>query len=343
MRKLLNTLFVLSEDSYLALEGENVLVLRGKETAARFPLHTLESILSFSYKGASPALMGACAKRGVSIVFLTPRGQFLARSCGAENGNVLLRRTQYRVADDPAASCCLARTFICGKLYNCRWILERATRDHALRLDVPQLKAVSAQLRELLDQVAQCKDLEELRGLEGKGAAVYFRVFDQLILQQKDVFFFQGRSRRPPLDPMNALLSFLYTLLAHDCAAALESVGLDSYVGFLHRDRPGRSSLALDLMEELRPVVADRLALTLINRQILSEKQFRFEPGGAVFLSDEGRKAVLAAWQERKKENITHPYLKEKLPWGLVPYSQALLFARHLRGDLDGYPPFFWK
>ena len=343
MRKLLNTLFVLSEDSYLALEGENVLVLRGEETAARFPLHTLESILSFSYKGASPALMGACASRGVSLAFLTPRGRFLARSCGAENGNVLLRRTQYRMADQPDASCRLARTFICGKLYNCRWILERATRDHALRLDVPQLKAVSAQLQELLEQTAQCTGLEELRGLEGKGAAAYFGVFDQLILQQKEDFFFQGRSRRPPLDPMNALLSFLYTLLAHDCAAALEAVGLDSYVGFLHRDRPGRSSLALDMMEELRPVMADRFALTLINRQMLEKKQFRFEPGGAVFLSEDGRKAVLSAWQERKKETITHPYLKEKLSWGLVPYAQALLLARYLRGDLDGYPPFFWK
>lgn len=343
MRKLLNTLFVLSEDSYLALEGENVLVLRGEETIARFPLHTLESILSFSYKGASPALMGACAKRGVSLVFLTPRGQFLARSCGAENGNVLLRRTQYRMADLPDASCRLARTFICGKLYNCRWILERATRDHALRLDVSHLKSVSAQLQELLRQAAQCNNPEELRGLEGKGAAAYFGVFDQLILQQKDDFFLLRRSRRPPLDPMNALLSFLYTLLAHDCAAALEAVGLDSYVGFLHRDRPGRTSLALDLMEELRPVMADRLALTLINRKNLEKRHFRFEAGGAVFLSADGRKAVLSAWQERKKEVITHPYLKEKVSWGLIPYVQALLLARHLREDLDGYPPFFWK
>ncbi|MGN1002654.1 MAG: type I-C CRISPR-associated endonuclease Cas1c [Oscillospiraceae bacterium] len=343
MRKLLNTLFVLSEDSYLAVEGENVLVLRGEETAARFPLHTLESILSFSYKGASPALMGACAKRGVSLVFLTPRGQFLARSCGAENGNVLLRRTQYRMADLPDASCRLARSFICGKIYNCRWILERATRDHALRLDVPQLKAVSAQLHELSARAAQCDDPEELRGLEGKGAAAYFGAFDQLILQQRDDFAFQGRSRRPPLDPINALLSFLYTLLAHDCAAALEAVGLDSYVGFLHRDRPGRTSLALDLMEELRPILADRLALTLVNRKILEKKHFRFEAGGAVFLSEDGRKAVLSAWQERKKEMITHPYLGEKLSWGLVPYTQALLLARYLRGDLDGYPPFFWK
>jgi CRISPR-associated protein Cas1 len=343
VRKLLNTLFVLSEDSYLALDGENVLVLRGEETAARFPLHTLESILSFSYKGASPALMGACAQRGVSLAFLTPRGRFLARACGESNGNVLLRRGQYRMADDPWANCRLAQAFVCGKLYNSRWVLERAARDHGLRVDAAALKAVSAQLKALLEQAAQCATAEELRGVEGKGAAAYFSVFDSLILQEKNFFFFHQRSRRPPLDAVNALLSFLYTLLSHDCAAALESVGLDSYVGFLHRDRPGRSSLALDLMEELRPVLADRVALTLINRKVLSPAHFRTEAGGAVFLNDEGRKAVLSAWQEKKKETLTHPYLNEKLPWGLVPYTQALLLARAIRGDLDGYPPFFWK
>lgn len=343
MRKLLNTLFVLSEDSYLALDGENILVLRGEETAARFPLHTLEGILSFSYKGASPALMGACAERNISLAFLTPRGRFLARSCGESNGNVLLRRGQYRMADDPCSSCRMAQAFVCGKLYNSRWVLERAVRDHGLRVDGPALKAASAQLKALMEQAAQCGTLEELRGVEGKGASVYFSVFDSLILQEKDVFFLRRRSRRPPLDAVNALLSFLYTLLSHECAAALESVGLDSYVGFMHRDRPGRSSLALDLMEELRPVLADRVALTLINRRVLSLTHFRFEASGAVFLNDAGRKIVLTAWQEKKKENLTHPYLGEKLPWGLVPYAQALLLARAIRGDLDGYPPFFWK
>lgn len=343
MRKLLNTLFVLSEDSYLALDGENIVVLRGEETAARFPLHTLEGILSFSYKGASPALMGACAQRNISLAFLTPRGRFLARSCGESNGNVFLRRGQYRTADDPWGSCRMARAFVCGKLYNSRWVLERAARDHGLRVDGLALKACSAQLKALTEQAAQCDTLEELRGVEGKGASAYFSVFDSMILQGKDVFFFRQRSRRPPLDAVNSLLSFLYTLLSHECAAALESVGLDSYVGFLHRDRPGRTSLALDLMEELRPVLADRVALTLINRKVLSPTHFRFEAGGAVFLNDAGRKAVLSAWQEKKKESLTHPYLNEKMPWGLVPYAQALLLARAIRGDLDGYPPFFWK
>lgn len=343
MRRLLNTLFVLSEDSYLALEGENIVVLRGGEAAARFPLHTLEGILSFSYKGASPALMGACAERNIALAFLTPRGRFLARTCGESNGNVLLRRGQYRMADDPWGSCRMAQAFVCGKLYNSRWVLERAVRDHGLRIDGPALKASSAQLKALMGQAAQCETLEELRGVEGKGASVYFSVFDSLILQEKDVFFLKQRSRRPPLDAVNSLLSFLYTLLSHECAAALESVGLDSYVGFLHRDRPGRMSLALDLMEELRPVLADRVALTLINRKVLSPVHFRFEAGGAVFLNDDGRKIVLSAWQEKKKENLTHPYLNEKMPWGLVPYAQALLLARAIRGDLDGYPPFFWK
>ena len=343
MRKLLNTLFVLSEDMYLTLEGENVVLLRGNETAGRYPLHTLESILCFSYKGASPALMGKCVQDGRGLAFFTSRGRFLARVSGPCGGNILLRRTQYRLADDSAASSALARSFILGKLYNCRWVLERATRDHPMRVDVVALKEASEHIRQLLPEVAACDDLETLRGLEGKGAAYYFDVLGQLILQNADVFSFNGRSRRPPLDPMNALLSFLYTLLANDCASALEGAGLDSQAGILHRDRPGRSSLALDLMEEFRPILADRLALTLVNSRKLGPGDFQYQPGGAVFLNDAGRKTVLTAWQERKREELTHPYLQEKLSWGLVPHIQALLLARCLRGDLDAYPPFFWK
>ena len=343
MRKLLNTLFVLSEDSYLALEGENVVVRRNNKAEERFPIHTLESIISFSYRGASTSLMGACAKHGISLSFFTPWGKFLARTVGETNGNVLLRRMQYRVADDPYPCCRIARNFVCGKLYNARWVLERATRDHALQVDVPELKHNSAQIRELSLLAMDCESTDELRGIEGKAAALYFDSLDQLILHNKDTFFMEKRSRRPPMDAMNALISFLYSLLSHDCAAALNAVGLDSYVGFLHRDRPGRESLAFDLMEELRPVFADRLALSLVNRQMIAEKDFRIEASGGVFLSDEGRKVVLKAWQERKKEIITHPYLGEKISWGLVPYTQALLLARFLRGDMESYPPFFWK
>ena len=343
MRKLLNTLFVTSEDKYLALENENVVVMSGEEKAAQFPLLMLEGIVSFSYKGASPALMGACAKRGIQLCFMTPHGRFLARVCGEDRGNVLLRKKQYRISDDEAASCLIARSFVFGKVYNSRWILGRALRDHALRIDADAVKLAAGQLSERLSPISQSESLETLRGLEGEAAARYFAVFDQLILNQKESFAFEERNRRPPEDPVNAMLSFAYTLLANDCAAALESVGLDSYVGFLHRDRPGRSSLALDLMEELRGVFAERLVISLINTREISKKHFEQKPGAAVYLNEEGRKILLNAWQAKKREQITHPYLGEKMHWGLVPYAQALLLARHLRGDLDAYPPFLWK
>lgn len=343
MRHLLNTFYILSEDIYLSLEGENVVASRDRQVAARFPLHTLQNIITFSYAGASPALIGACAERQIGLAFCTPRGRFLARVCGENSGNVLLRRTQYRAADDPVQCCRISRTMIFGKLFNARWVMERTRRDHGLRVDGEKLISVSRQIYGLLPQVKEAASLEELRGLEGVGASAYFSVFNDMILGDKETFSFQGRSRRPPLDPVNALLSFAYSLLAHDCASALESVGLDSYVGFLHRDRPGRSSLALDLMEELRPCMADRFVLTLINNRQVKAADFLYMESGAVLLSEDGRKAFLNNWQERKKETLTHPYLGEKLPWGMIPYIQALLLARHLRGDLDTYPPFLWK
>lgn len=343
MRKMLNTLFITSEDAYLALENENVVVLRGEEKMGQYPLTILENIVSFSYKGASPALMGTCAARDIHLCFLTPNGRFLARVCGQSRGNVLLRKEQYRVSDDSAQSCMVARNMIFGKIFNSRWVLERMLRDHAMRADLPSLSAASAQLQNRLEGVRQINDLDALRGAEGLASAAYFGVFDQMILNQKDVFHFDGRNRRPPRDRVNAALSMTYTLLAHDCASALESVGLDAYVGFMHRDRPGRASLALDLMEELRAPLADRFVLTLINTRVLQQKHFKTQADGAVWLTDDGRKALLSAWQSRKKVEITHPFLKEKMAWGLVPYVQALLLARTLRGDLDGYPPFLWK
>lgn len=267
MKHLLNTLYILSEDVYLSLDGENVVVNRDKEAVARYPLHTLQNIVIFSYAGASPALMGACAQRQIGLAFCTPRGRFLARVCGESAGNVLLRREQYRIADDPAQCCEISRTMIFGKLYNARWSIERTRRDHGMRVDGELLAAASRQINDLMPQVRQVNAPDELRGLEGVGANAYFKAFDQMILGDKETFFFHGRSRRPPLDAVNAMLSFAYSLLAHDCASALESVGLDSYVGFLHRDRPGRTSLALDLMEELRPCMADRFVLTLIDRK----------------------------------------------------------------------------
>ena len=343
MRKLLNTLFVTTEDAYLALENENVVVLREEEKLGQYPLQVLENIVLFSYKGASPALMGACAARDIHLCFLTPNGRFLARVCGESRGNVLLRKAQYRISDDPAKSCRIARNMIFGKIFNSRWVLERTLRDHALRVDAQRLSDAAAQLQRRLEEIRQIEELDTLRGAEGVASAAYFGVLDQLILNQKDAFYFDGRNRRPPRDRVNAALSMTYTLLAHDCASALEGVGLDAYVGFMHRDRPGRASLALDLMEELRAPLADRFVLTLINTRVLQQKHFKTQADGAVWLSEEGRKALLSAWQNRKKEEITHPYLKEKMPWGLVPYVQSLLLARTLRGDLDGYPPFLWK
>lgn len=343
MKHLLNTLFILSEDIYLTLDGENVVANRDKQIAARYPLHTLQNIVTFSYAGASPALMGACAQRQIGFAFCSPRGRFLARVCGEGNGNVLLRRAQYRVADDLARSCQISRGMIFGKLYNARWSIERTRRDHGLRVDGERLSAASRQIRELLPQAREETSMERLRGLEGVGAAAYFGVLDDMVLGDKETFYFHGRNRRPPLDPFNALLSFAYSLLAHDCASALESVGLDSYVGFLHRDRPGRTSLALDLMEELRPCMADRFVLTLINNRMVRAADFLETESGAVLLTDAGRRTFIKNWQEKKKNTLTHPYLGEKLPWGMIPYMQALLLARHLRGDLEAYPPFLWK
>ena len=343
MKQLLNTLFVTSEDIYLSLEGENVLANRDREVIARYPLHTLQTIVSFSYSGASPALMGACAEKGIGLAFCTPRGRFLARVCGESNGNVLLRREQYRIADDPHRSCAVARDMIFGKLSNSGASIQRTLRDHAPRVQNCGLEDAASQIRQLLSQVLAAADLEALRGLEGVGASAYFGVLDHMLLNRKEDFYFRGRNRRPPLDRVNAMLSFAYSLLAHDCASALESVGLDAYVGFLHRDRPGRESLALDLMEELRPCMADRFVLALVNNRMIRPEDFQTQGSGAVLLTDDGRKKFLKAWQERKRDTLTHPYLNEKMSWGLIPYVQALLLARYLRGDLDAYPPFLWK
>lgn len=343
MKRLLNTLYILSEDSYVRLEGENVVIEKGDETSARFPLHTLEAIVSFSYRGASPQLMGACAQRDIGLTFFTPHGRFLAAAVGETRGNVLLRKKQYRLSDDEAASCCMARNFLLGKVFNSRSVIERAVRDHPQRVDVQKIRRASGALAQLLPMVETQTDLEALRGLEGRAAIEYFGVLDELILQGREVFCFAQRNRRPPRDPVNAMLSFAYALLAGNCASALSAVGLDPYVGFLHRDRPGRLSLALDLMEELRSVLADRFVLTLINNRIIQPKHFIQKENDTCLMEDEGRRIFLKAWQEKKQETITHPFLEEAVAWGLVPFVQALLLARTLRGDYDAYPPFFWK
>lgn len=343
MKRLLNTLYVTGTNRYLSLDGENVVVSEKQEEVGRVPLHNLQGIVTFGYAGASPALMGACAKKNIELTFMSGNGRFLARVTGEVKGNVTLRKEQYRVSESPEESIKLARNFILGKVYNSRWILERAARDYPLRLDAEKIKAKSDVLYQASKNIRECKTSTSLLGLEGEAASVYFSVFDDLILQQKDAFFFHGRNKRPPLDCVNAMLSFTYSLLAGMCGAALEAVGLDPYVGFYHKDRPGRISLALDLMEEFRGVMADRFVLTMINKRIIKETDFIKKESGAVILDDAGRKVFLKAWQERKQESIRHPFLNEKVEWGMVPYVQSMLLARYLRGDLDEYPPFFWK
>lgn len=343
MRKLLNTLYVMTESCYLTLDGENVVIKDGEKMLGRFPLHTLENIVCFSYKGASPALMGACAERKIGLSFFTPKGRFLARITDKKYGNVLLRKEQYRISDNKERSVGYAKNMITGKVFNGRWCIERTLRDHACRVDSEKLKQISNILYDTLPRIQNAADLNELRGIEGKAAEQYFSVFDQLILNQKEDFCFTTRNRRPPRDNVNAVLSFAYTILGGECSNALESVGLDPYVGFMHGDRPGRTSLALDMMEELRPILADRFILTLINTKALRAEHFEKQKDQAVLLNDEGRKVFFNAWQSHKREKITHPFLKEKIEWGLVPYVQALLLARTIRGDLEEYPPFLWK
>ncbi|MDJ1158217.1 type I-C CRISPR-associated endonuclease Cas1c [Chelatococcus sp. SYSU_G07232] len=344
MKKLLNTLYVTTEGASLKKDGENLVAEVEGSERVRVPLHMLASVVVFGAVYLSPALIGACAAAGITIVLLERSGRFQARIEGPVAGNVLLRRTQYRVSDAPAE---IVRSLVLGKVANQRSVLMRGLRDYGgdfAPAESERIVTVVERLAHVLRRVNRAGlEAEALRGAEGEAAGLYFSVFDLLIRSPDAEMRFRGRSRRPPLDPINALLSLLYTLLTHDCRSAAEAVGLDPAVGFLHRDRPGRPSLALDLMEELRPVLVDRLALSLVNRRQVRARDFETRDGGAVWLTEEGRKTVLAAWQERKKEERRHPFLEEAAPLGLVPYLQAQLLARHLRGDLDAYPPWLWK
>lgn len=343
---MLNTLYVTSEDAWLRKDGANLVVdVEGVEKG-RAPLHMLDGVVGFGWPGASPALMAACAEAGIALSFCDANGRFRARVEGARSGNVLLRRAQYRIADDSAARASIVRGLVAAKAANQRTVLLRAVRDHGQGLGaeaVSTLQVAADRLASAARRTVVAPDVDALRGLEGEAAAAYFSVFDRLIRPADDALRFRGRSRRPPLDRVNALLSFLYAMLGHDCRSALEAHGLDPQVGFLHADRPGRAGLALDLMEELRAPLVDRLALSMINRGQLKADDFVVEEAGAVRLTDKARKAVLVAWQERKREELTHPFLGEKAPLGLVPYLQAQLLARTLRGDLDGYPAFIWR
>ena len=343
MKKHLNTLYVTTQGAYLSKEGETVSVSVEHEKRLQVPVHTLGGIVCFGRVMCSPFLMGFCAANGVGLSFLTENGRFLARVQGPVSGNVLLRREQYRRADDPVFSAQMTRFILTGKIANTRTVLQRAVRDHGEKLARADLEQTIAEMGERLKRLDRIDSLDVLRGVEGESARGYFAVFDHLITSQKEAFFFKGRNRRPPLDNVNCLLSFLYTLLMHDVRSALEGVGLDPAVGFLHRDRPGRPGLALDLMEEFRPFLADRLVLSLINLGQVVAKGFKVSETGAVTMTDDTRKQVLVAYQKRKQDEITHPFLAEKMAIGILFHVQALLLARYLRGDLDGYPPFVWR
>ena len=343
MKKLLNTLYVTTPEAYLSLDGENVVVMHDNKELGRMPLHLLDGIVTFTYPGISPGLMGKCAEMGKTVTFLSPNGRFLSRSVGKTYGNVIVRRTQYRMADDPQKSLHIASCMISAKLTNSAAVLRRAVSDHEARLDAGAVRETAVLLKQNAVAAFSAMNAESLRGLEGESANRYFDQFDSLILQQKDVFSFNRRNRRPPMDPVNALLSFGYSLMTSTCSAALETAGLDPYVGFFHTERPGRASLALDLVEEFRAPFVDRFVLTLINKRLLSDSDFAFKEDGAVLLTDEGRREFLKQWQKKKQEEIEHPYLKEKAAWGMVPFVQAQLLAKYIRGDLDDYPPYLWK
>lgn len=339
MKRLLNVMYVTQPDIYLGLKGENIHLIKDGDTLARVPLINLEGICTFGRQGVSPALMASCMEKNISISFFSVSGRLRGRIIGMTNGNVSLRKKQYRVSDLEEESASLAKHMIVGKIFNSEHLLRRIIRDHALRINVNKIQNVVELLRSSRENAFETDNLEQLRGIEGKAASAYFDVFEECILQQEEAFPFNGRIRRPPTDRTNALLSFGYSLLTSEVAAALEGVGLDAYVGFLHRDRPGRVSLALDVMEELRPIMVDRFILTLINRKQVKPEDLIMKENGAVLLTEDGRRNFLSLWQEEKEKTITHPYLKEKIKWGLIPHVQSLLLARFLRGDIDGYPP----
>jgi CRISPR-associated protein Cas1 len=343
MRKLLNTLHVMTQGAYLHRDGETVAVKVGPELRLRLPVHTLEGLVCWGQVSCSPPLLGLCCEHGVGVSFLTEQGRFIARVTGPVSGNVLLRRQQYRMADGAAGALPAVQTIVAAKIANSRVVLLRAAREIGEETRRDALREAANRLSWAGLEGSRAPSIDEARGHEGSAGQVYFSVFDQMISGDREVFRFGGRSRRPPLDRVNALLSFVYALLRHDIESALESVGLDPAVGFLHTDRPGRPSLALDLMEELRSVLADRLVLTLINRRQVQGAGFQEQDGGGIVMDEATRKQVIAAWQSRKQDEIEHAFLRERVPIGLIPYVQALLLARHIRGGLDAYPAFFWR
>ena len=338
-----NILFVTLQGASVRKRNETVLVVFEGEAKLRVPLHHISGIVCFGRVFVSPETMAACAQNGIGISFISEWGRFLARVVGPVCGNVLLRREQYRRADDSAAAIEIARSAVLGKIANSRVLLQRARRE---RSEIPNAQTLQRTIDSLgcsIGLAAEARDIDELRGCEGEAARTYFSAFNFLIISQDQTFHFNGRNRRPPKDAANALISFAYSMLMHDCASALQAIGLDPAVGYLHADRPGRLSLALDLMEEFRAAIADRFVAGIINLGQIKADDIITTGSGAVVLTDEGRKKFLAAWQKRKQEEITHPFGGEKTTYALLPYYQARLLARTIRGDLGKYPPYLLK
>jgi len=344
LRQVLNTLYVTIDDAYLRLEGETLIVLVEKEKRLQVPLHHLGAIVCLGRVNMSPALMARNAEDGRSVVWLNAYGRFLARVEGSVSGNILLRQAQFRAADNISITLELAQAFIAGKLRNSRQVLLRSARDSKDAIEKEKLTDAARKLAINLRNLEHAENPDSVRGLEGDSARVYFEQLNHMMKPQaRQAFTYSTRSRRPPRDRINALLSFLYSLLLNDCRSALEAVGLDSQLGFLHTVRPGRHALALDLLEEFRAVLGDRLALTLINRGQLNKRDFDEKEGGAVLLNDTGRKTLLAAFQERKQETLTHPLLEQQVEIGLLPLIQARMLARYLREDIEAYIPYLHK
>lgn len=340
MRKLLNTLYITTPEAYLSKDGQNVVVSVKQQEVFRIPAINIEGIVTFGYMGASPGLMKLCSDSGISLTFLSSNGRFISRVQGATRGNVLLRKAQYALSDDEEWSLHVAQLMIAAKIQNYRNVLRRYIRDYGECLEVEEaVKMLNANKRDVLD----AEDKTKLMGFEGIASNAYFEVLPNLILNQKESFPFNGRNRRPPKDAVNAMLSLAYTLIANDCTAALETVGLDPYVGFLHALRPGRTSLALDMMEEFRAYLGDRFVLSLINKRQITPKDFLYQGDNGVVMTDNGRKTFITAWQNRKRETLIHPYLNEKVEIGLLPYVQAMMLARYVRKDIDNYPVFLIK
>lgn len=343
MRRLRNTVYITQEDYFLNREGETIVIQKDREKVLQVPIHNIEGIVFLTPATVTPQVLELCSSSKVHVSFISHNAEFLVRIQNPVSGNIALRKDQFKLAADSIESLRLAKYFCAGKIFNSRIVLLRLVRDHGDDINKESVNKVIAELGKSARRVLYCVTMSELLGVEGDAAKLYFSVFNELILRKEEGFIFQGRSRRPPLDEVNALLSFFYVMLVHEVESALETVGLDAQMGFYHQSRSGRSSLALDMMEELRAYMVDRFVISIINNKQVCKSDFHVKENGAVLIRDEARSKILQQWQKRKNDIIEHPFLKEKIEVGLIPYAQALLLARFMRGDIDDYPPFLMR